>query len=99
VQKKLQAHPTVQAVDPPSSLQAAQAQSAALRNWLDTRTDRRIELSKITQPTLIVNGNRDIMLPTINSHVLAEHIPNAQLVVYPDSGHGAHFQYPQSFLS
>jgi pimeloyl-ACP methyl ester carboxylesterase len=47
---------------------------------------------------LVVNGDHDIMLPTINSHILSRHIPAAQLVVYPDSGHGSLFQYPRLFV-
>jgi pimeloyl-ACP methyl ester carboxylesterase len=50
-------------------------------------------------PTLVVNGNDDIMVPTINSFTLSQHIPNAQLIVYPDSGHGALFQYPELFVA
>jgi pimeloyl-ACP methyl ester carboxylesterase len=46
-----------------------------------------------------VNGNDDIMVPTINSFMLSQHIPNAQLIVYPDAGHGAHFQYPGLFVA
>ena len=51
------------------------------------------ELKLITQPTLVINGNKDIMIPTINSFTLSQHIPNAQLIVYPDSGHASQFQY------
>ncbi len=47
----------------------------------------------------MVNGRRDIMIPTINSYLLAQHLPNAQLIVYPDSGHGSIFQYPDLFVS
>jgi pimeloyl-ACP methyl ester carboxylesterase len=39
------------------------------------------------------------MVPTINSFNLAQRIPNAQLIIYPDSGHGAHFQYPDLFVA
>jgi pimeloyl-ACP methyl ester carboxylesterase len=46
-----------------------------------------------------VNGSRDIMIPTINSFILAQNIPNAQLIVYPDSGHGSHFQFPELFVA
>jgi pimeloyl-ACP methyl ester carboxylesterase len=53
----------------------------------------------IAQPTLVVNGNNDVMIPTINSFTLSQHIPRAQLIVYPDSGHASHFQYPDLFLS
>jgi hypothetical protein len=44
------------------------------------------ELAKITQPALVASGHRDIMAPTVNSYVLAQHIPDAQLITYPDSG-------------
>jgi pimeloyl-ACP methyl ester carboxylesterase len=57
------------------------------------------ELKKIAQPTLVVNGNRDVMVPTINSFTLSQQIPNAQVIMYPDSGHGSLFQYPDLFLA
>jgi len=79
-------------VDPPSSPQTAQAQSAAMTEWRTQRGERFGELAAITQPTLVVNGRHDIMLPTINSYILAQHIPAAQLIIYPDSGHGSLFQ-------
>jgi pimeloyl-ACP methyl ester carboxylesterase len=56
-------------------------------------------LKTITQPTLVVNGRRDIMVPTINSYHLTQHIPTAQLIVYPDSGHASLFQYSELFVS
>ncbi len=40
-----------------------------------------------------------LMAPTINSYILTQHIPNAELVIYPDSGHGALFQYAPLFVS
>ena len=52
-------------------------------------------LREITQPTLVVNGVNDMMIPTINSWHMAQNIPNAQLFVYPDAGHAAQFQYPE----
>jgi pimeloyl-ACP methyl ester carboxylesterase len=85
-------------VDPPSSVQAGQAQSAALREWYDDRPTKFEELKRIAQPTLVVHGHRDIMLPTINAYNLSQHIPNAQLIIYPRSGHGALFQYPTLFV-
>ena len=39
----------------------------------------------------------DEMIPVRNSYWLAENLPNAPLLVYPDSGHGSLFQYPESF--
>lgn len=85
-------------VDPPVSEQTTKAQTAALADWQEVRGERYGELRRISQPTLVVNGSRDIMVPTVNSYVLAQHIPHAQLVVYPDSGHGSLFQYPGLFV-
>ena len=86
-------------VDPPSSPQTAAAQRAALTEWAGLRGERFRDLESIQQPTLVVNGDHDIMLPTINSYILSQHIPAAQLVVYPDSGHGSLFQYPTLFVA
>ena len=74
------------------------AQLAAAGEWAQARGERFSELKFIAQPTLVVNGNNDIMIPTINSFILSQHIPNAQLIIYPDSGHASHFQYPDLFV-
>ena len=55
-------------------------------------------LRKIKQPTFILNGADDVMIPTVNSFYMARNIPNAQLFIYPDAGHGAQFQHPVRFL-
>ncbi|AKG34161.1 alpha/beta fold hydrolase [Paenibacillus durus] len=55
-------------------------------------------LAEIKQPVLVANGDNDIMAPTINSFIMSQHIPNAQLILYPDSGHGFLFQYPERFV-
>jgi pimeloyl-ACP methyl ester carboxylesterase len=47
----------------------------------------------------VTNGNDDIMVPTINSFMFSQHIPNAQLIVYPDASHGALFQYPELLVA
>jgi pimeloyl-ACP methyl ester carboxylesterase len=47
------------------------------------------QLGEIKQPVLVVNGSNDVMIPTYNSLLMAQRIPKAQLIVYPDSGHGA----------
>lgn len=80
---------------PPS---VGERQQTAFVSWLGwSEEDRDSALRKIAQPTLVLNGDRDIMLPTVNSHTIAELVPNAQLVIYPDAGHGAQFQYPRLF--
>jgi len=48
--------------------------------------------------TLVVTGLRDIVLPAVNSFILADKIPNAHLIAYPDSGHGAYAQYHDLFV-
>ena len=58
-------------------------------------------LRGIRQPTFIlngVNGVNDVMVATVNSFYMARNLPNAQLFIYPDSGHAAQFQNPQRFL-
>jgi len=47
---------------------------------------------------LVANGSNDVMVPTINSFTMAQLLPNAQLIIYPDSGHGFLFQYPDLFV-
>jgi pimeloyl-ACP methyl ester carboxylesterase len=56
------------------------------------------DLSVVRQPVLVVNGDADRMVPTINSYDLAKRLPNSQLIIYPDAGHGGVFQYEQDFL-
>jgi pimeloyl-ACP methyl ester carboxylesterase len=80
-------------VDPPTSQATMRAQLAAILDWREPRGERYAELKSITQPTLVVNGRHDILAPAINSYLLAQHIPNAELIIYPDSGHAALFQY------
>ena len=60
----------------------------------ETRLNR---LAGITQPVLVANGDNDTMVPTQNTYLLAEHLPNARLSIYPNAGHGFLFQYPIEF--
>lgn len=92
-------HERTDDVDPPSGLETIMAQVAAGRDWLEPHGERFADLSAIEAPTLVVNGSLDVMLPTINSFYLQQHLPNAQLIIYPDAGHAAHFQYPELFLA
>jgi pimeloyl-ACP methyl ester carboxylesterase len=55
------------------------------------------DLSKITQPTLIANGDNDRMVPSVLSTDLHHRIAGSQLIIYPDSGHGGIFQYFEKF--
>jgi pimeloyl-ACP methyl ester carboxylesterase len=86
--------------DPPSSMEVASAQMEANMLYLPrlSEEDPFAYLRGIKQPTFILNGVNDVMIPTINSFYMARNIPNAQLFVYPDCGHGAQFQCPERFL-
>ena len=51
----------------------------------------------IPHPTLVVNGSNDIVVPTVNSYILQQNLPNAELILFPDSNHGSHFQFTELF--
>ena len=85
--------------DLPVSRNSAEAQLAAIREWgTIPATGRYSTLRNITHQTLIVHGNHDIVVAPINALILAEHLPNAQLIVYSDSNHGAYSQHAKLFL-
>jgi pimeloyl-ACP methyl ester carboxylesterase len=81
--------------DKPISHQARIAQLLAIR---EAGLGQPHDLSRITRPTFVANGDNDIMVASSQSHQLAERIPNAKLTIYPDSGHGGIFQYHQQFV-
>ncbi|KAF4464693.1 hydrolase [Fusarium albosuccineum] len=54
-------------------------------------------LKDIKASTLVTNGHTDVMSPTPNSFVLQQNLPNAQLIIYPDAGHGHLFQVPELY--
>lgn len=78
------------------SMQARIAQIAAIRHAGKSAPD---DLSGITQPVLIANGDNDLMVDSSHSADMARRLPNAQLIIYPDSGHGGVFQHHQTFLA
>ena len=70
---------------------------AAFREWDRITGERFAVLKGIRQPTLVVNGVHDEMIPVRNSYWPAEHLANAMLLIYPDAGHGSLFQWHESF--
>jgi pimeloyl-ACP methyl ester carboxylesterase len=85
--------------DLPVSRNSAVAQLAAIREWgTIPASGRYATLQKITHPTLIVHGNKDVVVGPLNALILAEQLPNAQLIVYSDSSHGAQYQHARTFL-
>jgi pimeloyl-ACP methyl ester carboxylesterase len=84
-------------LDPASGPEVAAAQMAAFRDWEHFTGERFANLKSIRQPTLVMNGIHDEMIPVSNSYRLSENLPNAVLLVYPDAGHGSLFQYYEAF--
>jgi pimeloyl-ACP methyl ester carboxylesterase len=76
------------------SITAFQTQLKAIRNWGRAEPQ---DLSAITHPTLIANGDHDRMVPSILSTDLHRRIPASELIIYPDSGHGGIFQFHDEF--
>jgi pimeloyl-ACP methyl ester carboxylesterase len=81
--------------DQPISLQARRAQLDAIKAAGLSKPD---DLSRITQPVLVANGDRDLMVASRLSADMAHRLPNARLTIYPDSGHGGVFQHHHAFV-
>jgi pimeloyl-ACP methyl ester carboxylesterase len=77
------------------SLRSYGAQLTAIHRW---GKQQPADLSVIRQPVLVANGESDRMVPTRNSVDLAQRLPDADLVVYPDAGHGGIFQFHEQFV-
>lgn len=82
--------------DLPSSDETIGNQAKAIIGYGSSRGEDD-NLAAIRQPVLIVNGNKDIMVDSINSYTMVQKIPNAKLVIWSDSGHGGLFQYSKDF--
>jgi pimeloyl-ACP methyl ester carboxylesterase len=82
--------------DAPISTKAFRTQLTAIKKWGRSAP---VDLSKLTQPTLIANGDNDRMVPSVLSEDLHRRIPGSELVIYPDSGHGGIFQYHEQFTA
>ena len=84
--------------DPEVNDKVAPAQRAAIAKWAAPREHPYDYLKTIRQPTLVVNGSTDLIIYTVNSFILQQNLPNAELIIYPDSAHGSHHQYPELFV-
>jgi pimeloyl-ACP methyl ester carboxylesterase len=85
--------------DPEVSEEAAAAQREAIGKYIAPSESVLAYLKDMRQPTLIVQGSNDVIIPTVNSYILQQNLPNAQLIVYPDANHGSFYQYPELFVS
>src|SRR5688572_16676192 len=80
--------------DAPIKVKAFRTQLKAIKKWGRSAP---ADLSRITQPTLIANGDNDRMVPSVLSEDLHRRIPGSELIIYPDSGHGGIFQFHRQF--
>src|SRR6202049_851488 len=85
--------------DPEVNEKVAPAQIEAISKWGAPREKPFEYLKSIRQPTLVINGSHDVIIYTVNSFILQQNLPNAQLILYPDSNHGSQYQYPALFVA
>ena len=78
------------------TLRAGVNQLRAIRHAGQSQPD---DLSVITQPVLVANGDHDLMVASEHSNDMARRLPNAELKIYPNSGHGGVFQYHREFVA
>jgi pimeloyl-ACP methyl ester carboxylesterase len=83
--------------DPEVNEKVGERQIEAVVKWGVPREGSYDYLKTIKQPTLVVNGNKDLII-TVNSFILQQNIPNSELILYPDSNHGSPYQYPDLFV-
>src|SRR3984957_10875741 len=81
--------------DTASSLAVRDAQYDAVLDWGIPNHGALQRLTGIEAPTLIIQGDNDLMIPTRLSHLMAGLIPDARLRIYPEVAHGSLFQYPR----
>jgi pimeloyl-ACP methyl ester carboxylesterase len=81
--------------DKPITIAAFRRQLTAIEAWGKQAPQ---DLGAIRQPVLVANGDHDIMVPSGNSVDLAQRLPNAELVLYEDAGHGGIFQHHEAFV-
>jgi len=76
----------------------APAQTTAIAGWGAPEAVPYAYLAPITQPVLLVEGSKDLVFYTVNAFNLLQHLANAELIIYPDTGHGPQDQYPDRFV-
>ena len=82
---------------PPVAVQTVAAQVGAIRAWGAGIENALPRLGDMVQPVLVANGQFDRMVHAYNSYVMAQRLPNAKLILYPDAGHAFLFQHAQAF--
>ncbi|HTU64367.1 MAG TPA: alpha/beta hydrolase [Steroidobacteraceae bacterium] len=78
----------------PSTPEAIRAYLAASADYREDTIGRREKLMATRTPILVISGDDDISTAVENWFALKGRIPNAHLIVYPETGHGPQHQYP-----
>lgn len=81
--------------DEPTTIAVRDLQYDAIIRWGEPDLSKLQRLTAIQQPTLILQGDNDLMIPTPASHTLAGLIPNSRVHIFPDAAHASIFQYPE----
>ncbi len=84
--------------DPEVNEKVGPTQRLAIGEYATPRERPFEYLKAIKQPTLIVGGSNDLIIYPVNSFILQQNLPNAKLLIYPDTGHGPHDRYPEMFI-
>jgi len=77
--------------DPEVNEKVAPAQLEAIVRWGAPLEKPFDYLKEIAKPALVVNGGKDVIIYPVNSYILQQELPNAQLILYPDSAHGSQY--------
>ncbi len=85
--------------DAPTTWQTRQAQYDAVCTWGIPNHSLLERVGAIDLPVLVANGDSDPMILPRYSYLLAGLLPNARLIIYPDSAHGFLFQHHTQFAA
>lgn len=76
-----------------------QTQAGAIQAFMGGETGHFARLGELSQPSLVVSGDRDPFFPMKNVWLLYRELPQARLSVFPNAGHAPHHQHPAEVAS
>jgi pimeloyl-ACP methyl ester carboxylesterase len=79
----------------PSTMSKIEAFIAAGQEFREDHAGRRARLMATRMPILVICGDHDTSTAGQNWFPLLGHLPNAHVVIFPESGHGPQHQYPE----